>query len=74
MAYDVSSKKAFVFFLAGFETSSTVMTFALHELALNQEIQDKAREEIKNVLDKHEGHFSYEAMLDMNYITQILNG
>lgn len=66
--------KVFVFFLAGFETSSTVMTFALHELALNEKIQTKARDEIKNVLDKHEGHFTYEAMLEMNYITQILNG
>lgn len=66
--------QAFVFFLAGFETSSTVMTFALHELAINKEIQHKARDEIKRVLDKHGGTFSYEAMKDMNYITQIVNG
>lgn len=50
------------------------MTFALYELALNKEIQNKARDEIKIVLDKHEGQFTYEAMMDMDYITQILNG
>lgn len=50
------------------------MTFALHELAINKEIQYKARDEIKSVLEKHGGKFSYEAMIDMNYITQIVNG
>ncbi|XP_037028113.1 probable cytochrome P450 6a20 [Bradysia coprophila] len=65
--------QAFVFFLAGFETSSTVMTFLLYELALNKDIQLKARKEIKQVLERHGGQFSYEAMTDMTYITQILN-
>lgn len=50
------------------------MTFALYELALNEEIQKKARDEIEIVLAKHDGQFSYEAMMDMHYITQILNG
>ena len=50
------------------------MTFALYELALNKDIQRRAREEIKQVLDRHGGELSYEAISDMTYITQILNG
>ncbi|KAJ6642416.1 putative cytochrome P450 6a14 [Pseudolycoriella hygida] len=65
--------QVFLFFLAGFETTSTVMAFALYELALNKDIQNKARKEIDNILRKHEGHFSYEAMMEMQYITQIFN-
>lgn len=71
---DELAAQAFVFFVAGFETSSTVMTYALHELAVNKELQERARDEIKSVLAKHNGVFSYEAMLDMSYIDQILQG
>ncbi len=66
--------QAFVFFLAGFETSSTTMTYCLYELSMNQKIQSKAREEINDILAKHGGHFTYEAMKEMHYINQIIKG
>ncbi|XP_037926221.1 probable cytochrome P450 6a20 [Hermetia illucens] len=65
--------QAFVFFVAGFETSSTTMMFALYELALNQEIQDKLRTEINTVCAKHGGRLTYEAMNDMVYLGQVVN-
>jgi cytochrome P450 family 6 len=66
--------QAFVFFVAGFETSSTAMAFALYELAQNQELQSKARECVRTVLNKHDNKFTYEAMMEMTYITQCING
>lgn len=68
------SAQAFVFFIAGFETSSLTMVFTLYELAQNMDIQTKAREQIENTLNKYDGEFSYEAMMDMPYIDQIING
>ena len=47
--------QVFVFFVAGFETSSTTMMFCLYELSLHQDIQDRLREEIDVVLQKHDG-------------------
>ncbi|EDS45780.1 cytochrome P450 6A1 [Culex quinquefasciatus] len=59
--------QAFVFFQAGYETSSITMTFCLYELALNQELQERARKSVEDVLKRH-GSFSYDAIQDMEFL------
>lgn len=66
--------QAFVFFLASFENPSSTMTFCLLELALNQEIQDKARNEVSEVLANNNEKFSYDSMVNMKYLGQIIDG
>lgn len=66
--------QCFVFFVAGFETSSTTMAFALYELALHEHIQSKVRKEIKEVLKEHDGNITYEAIQEMSYLHQIISG
>lgn len=68
------ASQAFMFFLAGFETSSTAMCYTLYELSQNQDVQEKARNEVRKVLSQHDGLFSYDAMMDMNYVDNCLSG
>lgn len=66
--------QCFIFFLAGFETSSTAMTFACLELAQNVLIQEKLRTEIFEVLQQHDGKITYDAIMDMSYLDKVING
>lgn len=66
--------QCFVFFLAGFETSGSTMTFALLELAINQDIQDKLRGEIVSVMEKYDGEITYEALMEMSYLNMVVYG
>lgn len=65
--------QAYIFFLAGFETSSTTMSFALHELAADINIQNKVHEEIDRALESH-GGLCYEAISKMEFLDRVIQG
>ena len=66
--------QAFVFFVGGFETSSTTMTFCLYELSLHQDIQERLRQEIDVVLQKHDDKLTYEGIQEMEYLDKVVSG
>nr|CAD7462943.1 unnamed protein product [Timema tahoe] len=65
--------QCFVFFLAGFETSSTTISCCLHELAVNPDIQERLRKEVDKVLIKHGGKITYEALQDLKYMDAVVD-
>jgi cytochrome P450 family 6 len=68
------ASQAFIFFLAGFETSSTTLSFCLHELAVNSQIQERLREEIDSTLKKYEGKITYDGIHSMSYLDKVVDG
>lgn len=65
--------QVFLFFFAGFETSSTAMTYTLYELAMNQDIQNKLRNEIAETTTRH-GSITYESLMEMTYLDRVIFG
>jgi cytochrome P450 family 6 len=63
-----------VFFLGGFETAATSMSFCLYELSLNQDVQRRLRDEIDHVLREHKGHFTYNALEQKEYLDHVVAG
>lgn len=60
-------------FIDGTETSSTALSYALYELALNPACQENALDEIVKVISKHGGEVTNEGLQEMIYIEGILH-
>uniref|UniRef100_A0A0K8TUI9 unspecific monooxygenase n=1 Tax=Epiphyas postvittana TaxID=65032 RepID=A0A0K8TUI9_EPIPO len=60
--------QVFVFFAAGFETSSSATSYTLHQLAFHPDVQKKLQSEIDRVLAKHDNKLSYDAVKEMTYL------
>ncbi|XP_049815619.1 cytochrome P450 6k1-like isoform X2 [Schistocerca nitens] len=73
LSMDDLAAQAFVFFIAGFETSSTATSFTLHELALNPDVQSKLHDEIDTVLKESNGEISYDTIGKMTYLDKVVS-
>lgn len=60
-------------FVEGYETSSSVLGFAIYEMARNPDIQERLYEEISDVLAKYDGDFTFEALQEMEYLDNVIH-
>ncbi|CAH2107765.1 unnamed protein product [Euphydryas editha] len=65
---ELMAAQIFLFFAAGFETSSSATSITLHELAYHPEVQSKVHEEVDRVLAKYDNKLSYDAIKEMTYL------
>ena len=66
--------QCFQFFVAGFDTSSLILSSTLLELALNRHVQNKLHEEIDNYLQKNNNEITYEIIQRMPYLHKVVQG
>lgn len=64
---------ALTLFVEGYETSSSVLAFAIYEMARNPDIQERLYEEIMDVLAKHNGEFTFDALQEMEYLDNVIH-
>nr|XP_019557464.2 probable cytochrome P450 9f2 isoform X2 [Aedes albopictus]XP_029731421.1 probable cytochrome P450 9f2 isoform X2 [Aedes albopictus] len=66
--------QCFLFFLAGFDTVSTCLTFVSYELMANPDVQQKLYEEIMAVEKSLDGKpLSYEVLQKMQYLDMVIS-
>lgn len=65
--------ESFLIYAAGFETSSTLVTFTLYELALNPDIQERLRNEIRLGFEENDGKLSYDMLCGFKYLEMVVS-
>lgn len=66
--------QVFLFYVAGFDTSATILSYTLYELAKNQEILRRVQMDIDETLAKHNGKITFDSLMDMKYVDLCLMG
>ncbi|XP_011504120.1 PREDICTED: probable cytochrome P450 6a14, partial [Ceratosolen solmsi marchali] len=67
-----ATAQAFVFFLAGFQNTSSTVSFSLYELAVNPDIQENLYNEIDEFLQSSET-FNFDNLMKLKYLDMVLN-
>ncbi len=66
--------QCFLFFLAGFDTTSLALSFAAYELVANQNVQQKLYDEIVEVNGQLQGaRLSFAILQNMKYMDQVIS-
>jgi cytochrome P450 family 9 len=66
--------QCFIFFFAGFDTSSTILSFLAYELALNPDIQKRLFDEVESTHRQlNDGPLTYDALQKMPYMDMVIS-
>ncbi|CAH2106041.1 unnamed protein product [Euphydryas editha] len=65
--------QAVMFLISGYETISITLSFALHELALNPEIQERLVREIKQHHTRNGGRITFRSIQNMTYLDMVVS-
>uniref|UniRef100_A0A1A9WV45 Cytochrome P450 n=1 Tax=Glossina brevipalpis TaxID=37001 RepID=A0A1A9WV45_9MUSC len=65
--------QAAIFFIAGYETTSVTMSFALYEMAKNPSMQERVRKEICDALSQSRGQITQQIIDNLEYMQMIID-
>lgn len=72
IVFDIAVSNSVFFLIAGQESTSTILAFALYELAMNQDVQDTLRREVQINLQEY-GEITQNGVKDNKYMEMCLN-
>ena len=68
-----ATAQALTFYVAGFETSSSTVTYCLQEISEKPEIQKKLQIEIDEFLESS-NELTMESLMNLEYLDMVFNG
>lgn len=74
MSMEAIAAQAFIFYIAGQETTASTAAFTIFELAQYPEYLQRAQMEITEVLARHGGNITYQAIQEMEFLELCIQG
>lgn len=71
---DDITAQALIFFVAGFDSTATTISYMMLELALYPDVQETLQREIDETMLSCKGKLSYEILVKMTYLDQVVSG
>lgn len=71
---DEITAQVLLFFIAGFDTSATLLCFLAHELTLHQDVQRRLQEEVDELASTNGGKLNYTDLQSMKYMDMVVSG
>lgn len=71
---EVITAQSMLFFLAGLDTTGSVLCFGVYLLALHPDVQNKLYEEISKVMKDKDGQIDYDSIVHMEYMDKFISG
>lgn len=65
---------AISFLKAGLRPTTHTITYVLYELALNDPIQQRLRDEVEEALKRHNNEFSHDCIHELKFLGQVISG
>ncbi|XP_037077681.1 probable cytochrome P450 6a13 [Pollicipes pollicipes] len=62
-----------MFFIVGYDTTASLLAFAAYCLATSPDVQNAVHREIDDVLQRHGGQLTYDAVAEMTYLDRVLS-
>ena len=66
--------QSILFILAGFDTTQSLLLFAIYELAICPHVQEKLATEVQTARKTFGGTFTYESINRLEYLDKVVNG
>ena len=70
---DLILAQSLLFFIAGFDTTETLLLLAAYELALNPDVQEKLYQEVNDAAESNDGKLDYEVIMNCEYLDQVIS-
>lgn len=74
LSIDECAAEVYLFYLAGYDTSSSAITYSLYELARNQPLLRRLQAEIDECLARHNQQITYESIQEMKLLESCILG